>query len=111
MNRVFEIRLENLSEGNICVRFYSKEKLDLRISQIKAFYAARKSDDYAVAYMSVYLDNSYSVKRFGKLPKPLAEYSSLNFIIKDKTNKAQFAVRIPLNGAEVVYTQMVYEGN
>ena len=109
MKRAFEIRLEKLLEDSICVRIYSKEKLELRLSRIKAFYEMTKSDDYAVAYIPVYLDNSYKVISFWGFPKLLAKYSSLDFIVKDRKNKAQYAVQLPLNGAEVKYTQMVYE--
>ena len=79
------------------------------VKDVKAFYKPTVSDCYNVGIIPVWLDNDAKIKIFS-FPKPIDEYTSLTFIIKDKTNKTQFAVQIPLNGNEVEYTKMYYEG-
>ena len=108
MKHHFNIVLERVTDNSVEVRFYSEYKLDLRINQIKAYYQQRASDSYPVEMTVVYLDNNAVVKSFSGFPKHISEYSSLNFIVKDSTNRSQLAVQIPLNGAEAKFTPMVY---
>lgn len=111
----FNIKLEALSrESNrILIRFYSEFKVDLRISQAKVYYEPLRSDDCSIGYVVIILDDKckYSIKSFSGFPKDISNYTSLNFIVKDKTNRQQFAVQVPLNGKAVVFTPMIYEGS
>ena len=109
MERKYDVKLEHKSDKNISVRFYSAQKLDLVVKDVKAFYKPKESDRYNVGIIPLWLDNEAKIKTFS-FPKTVDEYTSLTFIIKDKTNKTQFAVQIPLNGNEVEYTKMYYEG-
>lgn len=109
MERKFFAKLENKNGCDISVRFYSHQKLELWIKGIKAFYQYRQSDSYNCGIITVFLDNDTRIKTF-TFPKINEMYNSLNFIVKDKTNKVQYAVQIPLNGTEVKYTKMIYEG-
>ena len=109
MERKFDIKLEELNRNGISIRFYSNSSLKLSILRIKAFYQPESYDEYGIALVPVYLDNNASIKTFS-FSNENNPYISLNFIIKDKTNKKQYAVQVPLNGEEVKYTQMIYEG-
>ena len=109
MERKFDLKLENVESGNISIRFYSKHNLKLAVLRIRAFYQLAESDDYETALVRITLDNNAEIKTFS-FPKESNIYTSLNFIIKDKTNKMQYAVQVPLNGEEVKYTQMIFEG-
>jgi len=111
MERKFDIKLEQKKDHNIIVRFYSKNKLNLLIRDIKAYYDCCKSDEYKVAIVSIQLDNSAKIKTF-LFPKTNDAYTSLNLIAKDETNKVQYAVRISLIDHEdkVEYKEMIYEG-
>ena len=109
MERKYDIKLESKYDNNISVRFYSTQRLDLTIKDVKAFYKPMESDRYNMGIIAVSLDNDAKVKTLA-FHKTGEEYTSVTFIIKDKTNKTQFAVQIPLIGNEVKYTEMVYEG-
>lgn len=109
LERKFDLKLESVESGNISIRFYSKYNLKLSVLRIKAFYQPKSFDEYVVALVPVYLDNNASIKTFSFINRDNL-YTSLNFIIKDKTNKMQYAVQVPLNGEEVKYTQMIFEG-
>ena len=109
VERKYDVKLERKYDNNISVRFYSTQRLDLTVKDVKAFYKPAESDRYNIEIIPVWLDNDAKIKTFS-FPKAVDEYTSLTFIIKDKTNKTQFAVQIPLNGNEVKYTKMFYEG-
>ena len=108
MERKFDVKLENKNDYDISVRFYSQQKLELWVKNIKAFYKDRQSDSYNCGIVAVFLDNDARIKTF-TFPKAIEMYNYLNFIIKDKTNKVQYAVQIPLKGTEAKYTKMIYE--
>lgn len=109
MDRKFNLKLENIKNNDISIRFYSEYNLKLSIVRIKAFYQPKSFDEYTIALVPVCLDNNAVIKTFS-FSNGNNEYTSLNFILKDKTNKIQYAVQVPLNGEEVKYTQMIYEG-
>ena len=106
----FGVKLDSVSENSVQVRLYSENKVDLVISQVKAFSKSSKPTDLPLANFTEHLNNSYKVRCFGDLDKSVRYYASLCFIVKDKTNKEQFAISIPLNGDSVKYTKMAYEG-
>lgn len=109
MERNFDVKLECIDNNNISIRFCSNHNLKISVSQIKAFYQTESFYEYEIALVPVYVDNSATIKTFS-FSDGSKVYTSLNFIIKDKTNKAQYAVQVPLNGDEIKYTQMIYEG-
>lgn len=112
MDRVFNIWFIGKGEDTINARFYSQKCVELRVSQIKAYYEKNNGEEYLIQLVPVHLDNNDVVKCFGQFKRPVSEYSSLNFIVKDKTNKLQFKIQLPLLrvGTEAKYEPMVYEG-
>ena len=110
MERKFDIKFECFNEKTIVIRFYSVHKIDLIVSQIKAFYSTTQYDDFGSVIMPVYLNNDYKIKSFD-FPQAAKSYKSLSFIVKDKTNKCQFAVSVPLDRTEVKYKTVFYEGD
>ena len=109
MERKFEIKLECVSKETISVRLFSTHKVDLMLKSVKAYYQPENADEWKGGILPVWLDNSAKIQTFS-FPKASDSYTSLNFIIKDKTNKLQYAVRIPLNGEKIEYRVMTYEG-
>ena len=109
LERKFDVKLECIDNNNISIRFYSNHNLNIVVSQIKAFYQPKSFSEYEIKLTPVYLDNSATIKTFS-FSNGDKVYTALNFIIKDKTNKAQYAVQVPLNGDKVKYTPMIYEG-
>lgn len=110
MERKFNIKFERVNEKTIVIRFYSVHNIKLIVSQINAFYSATEYDDFGSVIMPVYLNNDYKIKSLD-FPQTATSYRSLSLIVKDKTNKCQFAVIVPLDGTEVNYQTMLYEGD
>ena len=108
MERKFDVRLECVEGNTISIRIYSAHKLELKVRNIKAFYQMTSCDEVNMVYPSISVDKAAKVKTFA-FPKSANEYTSLNFIVKDKVNEVQYAVRVPLDGTEVKYTQMQCE--
>lgn len=110
MNKHYTIKLYDETETSIAVRFNSNECLDLRIIDIKYYYENKSYDQTVIRYIVFSLDQKEKIVHF-ELPKGKSRsYISINFIVKDKTSKTQHAVRVPFNGDDPEFTEMMYEG-
>ncbi len=110
MNRNFKIRLVDFcKEGKVNIRFFSERKCDLRIKDVKFYYSSRDFIKSSASYMSINLNNSSKTVTFQVDNDTEIYFTSITMIVKDMTNKKQFAVQISTDGKILRYTDMVFE--
>ena len=107
MEKHYDLQLAGTDIAGVMVRFWSSEKCELRVIRGKFFYEAKKSDEYSVSLTAIFLENDWK-ECFFTFPKEKHSYTSLNFIVKDKTHRTQYAVRLPLDGTSPQFTEMLY---
>lgn len=104
-DREFNITLQTDEiSSEIQLRFYSNTQVELQIRDIKAFSKDKKY--IILLHMHINLSDDFKIVPLGI---KLKEYRTITFIVKNMTYKKQYAVSIPLNGDEIMYTQMLYE--
>ena len=105
-DRKFDITLQIDGMNNeLQLRFYSNTQVELQIRDIKAFYG--NQEYISLLYRRINLSNDFKTTSLGL---KVGEYKTITLIAKNITHKEQYAVSIPLNGDEIIYTQMFYEG-
>lgn len=107
MEKHYDLRLAGTDIVGVRVRFWSSEKCELSVIRGKFFYEPKKSDEYSVPLTAIFLENDRK-ECFFTFPKEKHPYTSLNFIVKDKTHRTQYAVQLPLDGTPPKFTEMLY---
>jgi hypothetical protein len=106
----FDVKIVGIAENHLILHFWSSGTTELHIATRKLYYDANDCDEDNSGLFAVYLSNSSTQKTicFPEI-KPKREYRTITFIVRDITNKEQFAVSIPFGTCEAAYTKMVYE--
>lgn len=105
-DRKFDVNLQTgETNENLQLRIYSNTHVDLQIRDIKAFSNDQKY--ICLPYRRMSLSNEYKTTSLGI---KAGEYRTITLIVKDVIYKTQYAVSIPLNGDEISYKKMFYEG-
>jgi len=107
MEKNYDLRLVKKEDTAAKIRFWSNEKCELRVIRAKFFFAPQKANEYPIALPSIFLDNDWKECIF-QFPDNKYPYTSLNFIVRDKTHKTQHAVQLSLDGTAPKFTQMLY---
>lgn len=111
MNKYYDLKIQAKTESYVKICFLSKEICKLNLKFIEFYYENTKVklyDDNITAEVLIYLDGKTDKYKFFSFPKKEQEYTSLNFIIKDMTHRTQHAIRIPLDGTPIIFTEMIY---
>ena len=107
MKKHYDLQLAGTDIAGVSVRFWSSEKCKLEVIRGKFLKKKKKSDEYSVALTAIFLENDWR-DCFFTFPKEKHSYTSLNFIVKDKAHKTQYAVQLPLDGTSPKFTEMLY---
>ena len=107
MKTHYDLQLARTDIAGVSVRFWSSEKCELSVIRGKFFYEPKKSDEYSVSLTAIFLENDRK-ECFFTFPEEKHSYTSLNFIVKDKTHRTQYAVQLPLDGTSPQFTEMLY---
>lgn len=105
----FGIKIETVTTDTIAFRVWSQEKVCLKLRDFKFFYKPKVFDRVERCFPRIALENNYKVISF-TVEERNKPYISFNFIVMDKTNKEQYAVRISMITKHITYTKMFYEG-
>ena len=103
----FDCKLEERNFESVVVRFWSSEKADLLVKDIKLFSATDVSDPAGFVF-KVNLDqrqNSNYKRQTIPFPRQLY-YMTITFQVKDETNNQLYAVSIPFDTGKPAFKEI-----
>lgn len=104
----YEVKLEDVTENEILVRFYTDYDINLHIRNVRIYPENAKSSEYSeLQGRQFMLSKGYKIEHFNKKYK---NTSSLCFIAREDISKTQIAVQIELDTSNVICKEMIYEG-
>lgn len=104
-NRGFDLKIENITDNEITLYFWSEKAVSLSIRSIKFFYASKKYDEEKTLNYGLRTDKCGKTLDFC-LEKDSSKYKAMTFIIKNNDTRLEYAVNISMPKGEVTYKEM-----